>query len=105
MDSLRQAKKQHKHWVKDRLDNKTSERSISFRRIEENIPPVLLRVTTRNELARILDGAMGYEFDYAAARHEDEMELLSEFVQAVQDYGDMWNDLEAGGTKVLRIGP
>lgn len=96
VESLRQAKKQHEHWVKDRLDNKTSERSIRIRRIEENIPPVLFRVTTGNELARFLDGAMGYEFGYAAARNEDEMELLSEFVQAVQDYGDLWNDLEAG---------
>lgn len=96
VDSLRQAKEEHVRWVKERLDNNTSERSIRIRRIQENIPPVLLRVTTGNELAQILDGAMGYEFDYASARNEDEMELLSEFIQAIQDYGDLWNDLEAG---------
>jgi len=62
----------------------------------QNIPPVLVRVTTGNELARILDGALGYEFDYDAALHEDEMELLSELVQTVQDYGDLWSDPGAG---------
>lgn len=96
-DKLRRIKEEHELWVSDRLNDEIPNVDpIRIRRIKENIPHILLGLTTGNELTGILDGAMSFSFDHDEPRDEDEMKLISEFAQAIQDCGDLWSDLEVG---------
>jgi hypothetical protein len=69
---------------------------VRIRRIKENIPIHLVRIVSGQALFNILDGSMRYQFDHDDASSVEEVELLSDFFQEAQDWGDLLSDQEAG---------
>lgn len=92
---IKQIKVNHELWVSQSLDIQEN-KPLRIKRIEENIPKKLLRVTTGNGIINILDRAMGYEFDHDEPKNETEVELISGFLQYLYDFGDLLSDIESG---------
>jgi len=57
---------------------------------------ILPRLETANEVLGIVGSAKTYEFDYDQLHTQDEVDLVGGFLQLIQDYGELWNDLQAG---------
>lgn len=94
-DIIKQIKVNHELWVSKSLDHQ-EDKPPRIKRIRENIPEKLPRVTTGKEIINILDRAMGYEFDHDEPQNETEVELISGFLQYLHDLGDLLSDFESG---------
>ncbi|WP_052350640.1 HNH endonuclease [Paenibacillus gorillae] len=92
---IKQIKVKHEHWVSKSLERQ-EDKLLRIKRIKENIPEKLPRVTTGKEIINILDRAMGYEFDHDEPKNETEVELISGFLQYLHDFGDLLSDFESG---------
>jgi hypothetical protein len=98
VDILRQMKINHELWVAEKLStNQKEDKPVKLRRSKQNIPDVLFRLTTGKEVLDLVTGAMAYSFDYDELKSQDEVELVGGFLQLAQDWGDLGDDLEAGG--------
>lgn len=95
VERLKQIKANHENWVEKKPDpyRLTSEEYGG----KNTTPAYLVRLTTGKELWNIIYGAEAYEFDYDNPSSSEEMELLSCFLQNVQDFGDISTEIEAGG--------
>lgn len=69
---------------------------VRTRRLKENIPEYLPRLTSGKDVLNIIQNAYAHAFDHDEPASEDEAQLLAEFFQEAQDYGDLYNDLDAG---------
>lgn len=95
---LRQMKVNHEVWVTQKLtENQRKHRPIRFRRVKQNIPDFLFRLTTGKEILDLIMGAMAYAFDHDELKSQEEVELVGGFLQLAQDWGDLGDVLEAGG--------
>ncbi len=56
----------------------------------------LLRLTSGKMVFDIAGGAHLFENGYDELKTDEEADLLSETFQYIQDYGDLWGDLDAG---------
>lgn len=92
---IKQIKMNHELWVSERLNQQESKKP-RIKRIKENIPVTLPRVTTGKEIINLLDRAMGYEFDHDEPNNEAEVELISWFLQYLHYFGDSLSDFESG---------
>ncbi|WCF08320.1 HNH endonuclease [Paenibacillus thiaminolyticus] len=92
---IKQIKVNHELWVSARLNQQDS-KQLRIKRIRENIPETLPRITTEKEVINILDRAMGYEFDHDEPNNEAEVELISGFLQYLHDFGDLLSDFGSG---------
>jgi hypothetical protein len=93
---LRTQKENHEQWVASKLSERDSLPRVMVRRVKENIPPMLVRLHTGAEITRVVDRALAFSFDHDAPTTESEVELLSGFLQTMQDWGDISGDLDAG---------
>jgi len=94
VEKLKTLKSAHEHWVRTVLD-------ITAKTSEEEHPSVdgitlLPRIKTGDDLFSILRGSHMYSFDNDDLKTREEMELVSEFAQEVQDWGDILDIAEAG---------
>lgn len=55
----------------------------------------LVRVTSGRDLLGIVGGADAFQFDQDELSSEAEVEIIAEFLQYLQDYGEMWDDIGA----------
>ncbi|MGO9451015.1 MAG: hypothetical protein ACLQDV_08220 [Candidatus Binataceae bacterium] len=65
---------------------------LKLRRLKENIPSHLLRLTNGRDVLKIVDHAYGFQFDHPEPKPPEEAQFLAKFLQEAQD----WGDLEAG---------
>jgi len=93
-DILRQMKANHEMWFSEKLRNTVELKPLRLRRIKQNIPAHLTRLTTGKHVLSIVDGACISSFDHDELKSEQELELVSGFLQTVQDWGDIGADLE-----------
>lgn len=97
-DILRQMKVNHELWVTEKLsENQKEDKPVKLRRVKQNIPDVLLRLTNGKEILDLVTGAMAYAFDHDELKSQDEVELVGGFLQLAQDWGELSDNLEAGG--------
>jgi hypothetical protein len=95
---LRQMKVNHEVWVTQKLtENQRKHGPVRFRRVKQNIPDFLFRLTTGKEILDLIMGAMAYAFDHDELKSQEEVELVGGFLQLAQDWGDLGDVLEAGG--------
>lgn len=94
---LHQMKANHQAWVAQKLAEEQETQPVRFRRVKQNIPDFLLRLTTGKEILDIVSNAMAYEFDHDELSSQEEVGLVGGFLQLAQDWGDLCDDLEAGG--------
>lgn len=93
-DILLQMKTNHLKWVSERLGEKKEVRKVKVRRTQKEIPAY--RLTSGNAVLQIVSGAMGYDFGHDNLLTNDEVELVSDFFQNLQDWGDIGDTFEAG---------
>lgn len=91
---LRQIKSNHEVWVSQKLAENKKPQPVRFRRIKQNIPAFLFRLTTRKEVLDLVTNAMAYSFDHEELKSQEEVDLVGGFLQVVQDWGNLSADLE-----------
>lgn len=62
----------------------------------EHAERFLVRVEDGRRLAQVIGGAHGYRVSHDQPRTEDEVDLLAAVAQSIQDWGEIWPDLEPG---------
>lgn len=93
---LRQMKSNHELWVSQQLTENQKIPPVRIRRVKQNIPTFLFRLTTGKEVLDLVTNAMGYSFDHEELKSQEEVDLVGGFLQVVQDWGELSNDLETG---------
>jgi hypothetical protein len=88
VDKLRAMKAAHELWVKEKLARKPGGKQPHF--------SLLFRVRTGKEMSNIIGGAFAFLFDHDEPETEEEAKLIGGFLQNLQDWGDLWSDLESG---------
>src|SRR5437867_2937125 len=96
VELLRKLKANHERWVSSALTEEKRVPPVRVRRIKDNIPTHLVRLTSGRAVLAIVDGAYAFAFEHDEPKSETEVELLSGFLQEAQDYGGLSGDLEAG---------
>jgi HNH endonuclease len=96
VEIVKTLKTNHETWVTSKLTAEDRESQPRIRRIKENIPPFLLRLTSGAEVFKIVSNACAFSFDHDEPKSEAEAELLATFLQEAQDWGELSGDLEAG---------
>lgn len=93
-DILRQMKSNHEAWVAERLKGKGGTKPIRVRRIKENIPPYLSRLTTGKQVLDVMGNAYAGSTNHDELWNEEEVDLVGGFLQSARDCGEMWSELE-----------
>jgi|JI10StandDraft_1071094.scaffolds.fasta_scaffold64256_1 ribosomal protein S17E len=90
---LENIKSNHEKWVNDKFkDNPDEVKPIRIKRIKNNIPKYLTKLTTGKEILNIIRGSHAFEFDNDKLNNEDEVNIVAELFQELRDLGDI--DLE-----------
>lgn len=93
-DILRQMKSNHEVWVSQRLAEGHKTQPVRLRRVKQNIPAFLSRLTTGKEVLDLVTNAMAYSFDHEELKSQVEVDIVGGFLQEVQDWGELSADLE-----------
>ncbi|MDI6709991.1 MAG: HNH endonuclease signature motif containing protein [Bacillota bacterium] len=93
---LRKIKEHHEKWVRETLGSAARNQKNSGKsRVNEQGPLTLKRITAGRQILRIIGSAYAFDFDYDPPRDEREARILGGFLQSIQDWGDLWDELEA----------
>jgi hypothetical protein len=97
-ERLRDLKAKHEAWVEDCLaDGREALLGRPrLRRLPGQASVYLSRLQSGRELLGIIVGACSGKYSNDEPSSEEEMEAIASFFQLVQDYGDLYGDLEAG---------
>ena len=96
IELLQKLKVNHEKWVSSNLADKKQPPPVRIRRIKENIPTHLVRLTSGGDVMAIVGDASAFSFEHDEPQSEAEVELLSQFLQEAQDWGELSYDFEAG---------
>lgn len=96
VETLKALRSKHEQWVSHRLSSTPRVTSIVIRPPEGGPAAQLPRVFSGQALGAIIGNACAFSFTHDDPRSEAEVELLATFFQELQDWGDLWNDLDAG---------
>lgn len=92
---LRQMRANHELWVNDKLsEDSHGAKPLKVRRVKQNIPSFLTRLTTGKQVLDIVSGAFAYSLDHDELESDAEVRLVSEFLQTIRDWGDIGDDME-----------
>ena len=94
VDILRQMKVNHEVWVSQKLTDTPKPKPIRFRRVKQNIPAYLIRLTTGKEVLNIVIHAYAFTMDHDELKSQEEVDLVGNFLQTVRDLIDLGDDLE-----------
>ncbi len=87
--ALKRLKERHEKWVRQNLIKKGEKQGKS------NLEKVKL-IRSGKEIFSIVIGAEFFDFDYDEPQSKEDVEMISYFIQQVQDYGDFGEDLDLG---------
>ncbi len=93
-DVLIQIKSKHEEWVASVLASERNPSSVRIRRLKENIPEYLTRITSGKELLQLVQGCCASTTNYDELTDEVEVELIGDFLQTVRDWVDLLVDVE-----------
>lgn len=90
---LREIKAMHENWVSTSLRRTGELPPIKLRRIKQNVPTFLVRLSSGQDVMTIVEGACAYAMGHDELETEEEVELVGAFLQEAQDWGDAWRDV------------
>jgi hypothetical protein len=93
---LAKLKSNHEAWVSSMLSGESKPPPVRIRRIKENIPQILVRLASGRDIMTIVGEAYQYSFDHEEPKSNEEADILSRFLQEVQEWGEVWVEIEAG---------
>ena len=96
VELLSNLKANHEKWVSSSLGGERKPPPVRIRRIKENIPPILVRLTSGRDVMAVVGGTYQYSFEHDEPASSSEAELVSRFLQEVQDHGELWDEIGAG---------
>jgi len=97
VEALRKLKATHDTWVAFTLNPSGHPlENLRIRRLKENIPAYLPRLTSGRDILNIIQNACAGSIDHDEPASENEAQLLAEFLQEAEDFADLHRDLEAG---------
>lgn len=97
VERLKSMRRDHEAWVDATLSEEEKKPNpIRIRRIKENAPTHLARITSGQQFLSIVGGASAGMFTNDDPKHEGEMQLISSFLQEAQDWGELADGFEAG---------
>lgn len=91
---LHTLKREHEQWVKERTSPTT--RAIKIRDPEPDKPVTLQRINFGKELMTIVAHTFATAHDNPEPQNAEEAELIGQFLQNIQDYIDLWDEIEPG---------
>lgn len=94
VDILRQTKTNHEIWVSQKLSGTSEAKPVRVRRVKQNIPSYLTRLTTGREVLNLVMRACAALTDHDELKSPEEVNLVGSFLQTVQDCGDIGSELE-----------
>ena len=94
-NKLHEIKKKHEDWVNKNLSPSLKLNKLVVKRIKNNIPQFLVKFTSGRELLNILIGACAFDFDHDELKTEEEVNIISSFLQNTQEIGDFGLDLDS----------
>jgi len=94
VDILRQMKVNHEVWVSQKLMDTSKPKPVRFRRVKQNIPNYLIRLTSGKEVLNLVLNAYGFLMNHDELKSQEEVELVGSFLQNVKDLADIGADLE-----------
>lgn len=95
-DILRQMKANHEVWAKQRLSANSGPSAVKIKRIKQNIPKNLIRLTTGEEIVNTVANSYVLYTDHDHVECREEVVLIAEFFQAIQDFVDNASDCGPG---------
>lgn len=93
-DILRRMKSNHEVWISERLTDRRKPKPLKIRRIKQNIPAYLVRLTTGKEVFDIVSSAYALSINNDELNSLDEVDLVGQFFQEISDWSDISGDLE-----------
>jgi hypothetical protein len=87
VERLRSMKAAHEVWVMERLAKQPGGKQPHF--------ALLFRIRTGKELSNVIGGAYAFVFDHDEPETEEEANLIGSFLQNIQDWVDIWSDMES----------
>lgn len=88
-ESLKKLKREHEGWIRSKLKEERSDPPIKILSLTNEILSKLRRVSTGKEVLSIVTFAGSYSFDYEQQTSSKSMELIAEFFQIAEDYGEI----------------
>lgn len=86
--TLKAIKANHETWVREKLSPKPTGQITPA-------PFFVVRLSSGKQVLDVIGGSDAYHFDNDQPSDEYEADFLGCFLQDLQDYGDIWGDLEA----------
>jgi len=86
-DVLRAQKRRHEHWVRETLHHAISN--------DERVDTAFRIATGKEALSIVLD-ADAFDFDYDEPENDEDLELISELLQSLHDWGDLGSVVGSG---------
>lgn len=83
---LRKVKQRHEEWVNKALQGAS--------KLGNQIKKKAIQITKGKEALAIVSGAHLFDFDYDEPKNVEEKELIGYFLQTLQDWGDIGDELE-----------
>jgi hypothetical protein len=101
-ERLRGIKAAHEQWVRETLGVEGAEQRSKRDSPALNGITLLPRISSGGQLVNIVRGAHLYRFDNDELESQEEMELVSNFIQELHDWGDILDEVGAGES--VRVG-
>lgn len=105
-DTLRIRKKEHEQWVCKSLGAQEQVIPTRIRSTDAGMPKYLKRLMSGQDTASVVGDTCAHGFEHDELCSEEEVELVATFLQELENYGDIWDGIGAGGRveATFRIG-
>jgi hypothetical protein len=89
---LHKMKEQHEEWVRETLEPK--------RRVS-NKPEIAVRLLNGQDIVNITSKALLYDYGNDELRNPDETEIVGDFLQSIEDWGDILSEVGSKQTTLI----
>jgi len=91
---LRTIKINHEKWVEDKLKDQPEIPRVRIKRTKEEIPDKLPVMNSGKEMFNLAAGVCAFYNDYSDDLTDEELDLVSGFIQNVKDWAELANEME-----------
>lgn len=91
---LKSIKYNHERWVEDKLKDQPEIPRVQIKRVKEEVPDKLLLVKSGKELFNLATGTFALYHDYSDDLTDEELDLVSCFIQNVKDWAELSQEME-----------
>lgn len=93
---LLKIKQTHEQWVAAKLTDNEEPMPLRFRKPKDKIASFLVKLNTGKEVLNLVEGSCAAYYDHDELETEQEVELVGEFLEVAQDWGDIGRELGPG---------